>query len=470
MKRKYFALLFLISGLLFFSIIGYFFIWKDFFWIYTQNPYPLHHPLYKEKGPLLHFINASPEIFGIPLLILLLTGLVTYCYLFFTTERERRKQVFLEIWILAVPVLVFFGVHSVLYWKAWFSSMGLIRVITGVLPLAAIVSLKAYDYLEKTFIRLRLIRNFFLFATIFLIIFFNFYIHRFPVQLSPGEKSVKAAINWVKKTPLRDQKILFTDIDVPFLLNLDPRDHKKCEQIFTTPWLNCYPPNTVFIWDSYYGTHECKVPLSILEDSGEYELLNVFKPVPEKNIWIDPNYQVCVFKKAPYGYFVDNKPIRDLIDAHNGEIGKVQFIAGDTYEKYPKKTQDHHVTRQVAYTGSFSYKATSWEQYTTPYEIDLSKITNQNKNIIIRVTCYVYPVIPFKDNETRLVITLKDRNDNYHSLSLDKVAIRINEWNEVSFTTSFPSIESTDRLVVYFWHLGKREFFIDDLVIERLTH
>ena len=161
--------------------------------------------------------------------------------------------------------------------------------------------------------------------------------------------------------------------------------------------------------------------------------------------------------------------IRDSIDAHNSEITKVQFLAGDTYEKNPKKTQDHHVTREVAFTGSFSYKATSWEQFTTPYEIDLSKLKNLNKNVIIRITCYVYPVIPFKDNETRLVVTLKDRNDNYHSLSLDKVATRINEWNEVSYIVSFPSIESNDKLVVYFWHLGKKEFFIDDMAFERLT-
>ena len=150
---------------------------------------------------MLHFINASPEIFGIPLLVLFLAGLVIYGYLFFTSEKKQRNQIFLETWLLAIPVLIFFAVHSVLYWKAWFSSMGLIRVVTGVLPLAALVGLKAYDYLEKTFIKLRVIRNFFLLITIVLIIFSNFYIHRFPVQLNPGEKAMKRAIAWFKSTP-----------------------------------------------------------------------------------------------------------------------------------------------------------------------------------------------------------------------------------------------------------------------------
>jgi Gpi18-like mannosyltransferase len=44
MKKKFTPIPFLVSGLLFFSILGYFFIWKDFFWIFTHFPYPMIHP------------------------------------------------------------------------------------------------------------------------------------------------------------------------------------------------------------------------------------------------------------------------------------------------------------------------------------------------------------------------------------------------------------------------------------------
>jgi hypothetical protein len=468
LKRKFLAIPFLISGLLFFSILGHFFIWKDFFWIFTHSPYPLHHPIYKEKGPLLHFVSSSPEIFGIPLLILFLSGIVIYFYLFFKAEKKQRLQIFLEIWMLVLPVLLFFAVHSLLYWKAWFGSMGLIRVITGVLPLAAIVSLKTYDYIEKKFIKIIIFRKFFLYLVIILIILSNFLIHRFPVQLSPGEKAMKEAINWFKKSPYIKQKIFYTDPDVPFLLGLDPYDLSDCEQKITTAWLLAFPENTVIIWDSYFGTHECKVPIDILEKTGAYRLLNVFRPVPSKDSWYDPDYQICIFKKAPYGKFINNKPIRDSIEAKKNETSAVQFITGDTFEKELKK-KNSHASAEVALSGTWSYKSNSWEEFILPYELDLSEIIQQKKNVSIRVTCYVYPLVPFKENDTRLVITLKDKNEYYHSLPLDSVARQINQWNRVSFKATFPLIKSTDRLVVYFWHLGKKEFYIDNFKIERVV-
>jgi hypothetical protein len=230
-----------------------------------------------------------------------------------------------------------------------------------------------------------------------------------------------------------------------------------------------FPENTIIIWDSYFGTHECNVPLNILEKTGAYRLLNVFRPVPSKNSWYDPAYQICIFKKAPYGKFIDNKPIRDSIEAKNNEPQIIQFITGDTFEKNLKRKANEHISREFAMTGAYSYKANSWEEFILPYELDISNIIRQKKNVSIRVTCYVYPLVLFKENDTRLVITLKDKNEYYQSLPLDSVARQINQWNQVSFKATFPLIKSTDRLVVYFWHLGKKEFYIDNIKIERVV-
>jgi hypothetical protein len=416
---------------------------------------------------LLHFINASPEIFGFPLLILFLTGTGIYVYRFFSEDKKHRWQTFLEIWILVVPVLLIFAVHSVLYWKALYGSMGLVRVVTGVLPVAAIVSAKAFDHIEKTFLKKKISRIVFLSLVIVSVIVSNFLINRYPVQCSPGEHALKSAIRWIKKTPMAKQKIFYTDIDVPFLLDLDPYDKTKCEQKVTTKWLLCFPENTVIIWDSYYGLHECYVPLAVLEKSGAYILRNIFRPEQSQKAGYEEPYEICIFTKAPPGIFIDNKAIRDSITTtNNTEIGAVRFITGDTFEKNSKGKDDPHTSDEVARSGSFSYKANSWEEFISPYEIDLSKIISKTENVTILVTCYVYPVVPFKDNDTRLVITLKDRNEFYHSLPLGTFASRINKWNKVSFAVTFPVIKPDDRLVVYFWHLGKKEFFIDDLKIE----
>ena len=471
LKRKYLALPFLISGLLFFSLLGFFFIWKDFFWLFSHFPYPFHHPLYKKNGPLLNFINASPEIFGIPLLILFLAGTLIYGYLFFKGVKQKRQEVFLEIWMLIMPVYLFFAVHSILYWKAWFSSFGLIRVVTGILPLAALVCLKAYDFIETRFLKIILFRKIFLSITIVLIIISNFAIHKFPVPLSPTEKTIRAAADWIKRSPLINHKILFTDMDVPFLLNMDPWNHDRCEQIIICRRLRAYPSSTVFIWDSYFSTHECLVPLDSIEKTREYRLVNRFRPAqnPTAKSWYDPTYNISIFIKVPYGTRFDNKAIYDSITAKNREAHVVKFLTGDTFEDLVKKQDNQHASAEFARSGHLSYRGNSWEQFIAYNQLHLSKIITQEKNVFIRVTCYVYPLVTFKDNDTRLVITLKRNKESYQSLQMDSFPTQINQWNKVSFTGIFPLIKKTDTLEVYFWHLGKKEFYIDDLKIEQIV-
>ena len=438
MKRKYYAVPFLATGFLLFSIVGYFFVYHDFFWIITKSPYPLHHPIYTEKGPLLHFVTSSPEIFGIPLLILFLAGIGISAYLFFSAEKKHRLQIFLEIWLLELPVLLFFAVHSVLYWKALFGSMGIIRVITGVLPLAAIV--------------------------IFLIMS-NFSINRYPVPILPRDQNLKNAANWIKKTPLIKQKILYTDLDVPFYLDLDPYNI-NCIHLFSSEWLKGYPENTVLIWDSYFGPNESDIPLEFINKTGVYKLIDIFQPIPYLSTEGEHPFELCIFTKAPSGSKFDNKIIWDSITAKNSDINAVRFITGTTFEKNIRKTDIPFATKEVALSGSFSYKVPGDEEFNSSYEIDLSKIISLKDNITIKVSCFVYPVIPFRENDTRLVITLKDRGDLYHSLHLDSVATLVNQWNNISFMATFPVIKKSDRLVVYFWHRGKKEFYIDDLKIE----
>jgi hypothetical protein len=469
MRRKYLAIPFLVSGILLFSIVGYLFIYKDFFWIYDQFPYPFHHPLYKHKGPLLYFVLSTPEIFGYPLLLLFLAGSIIYGYLFFRGEKEKRSQIFLEIWMLVVPVFLFFSVHSVLYWKAWFSSYGLIRVVTGVLPLAALVSLKAYDYIEKRFLKLILFRNVFLVITVFLIVFFNFKIHKFPVSPGPTEKTLRVTANWLRQTPLINNKILYTDLDFPFLLNLDPWDNKKCEQTYISKWLRCYPTNTVLIWDSYFSVNECFVPLDSVENTKEFKLVNLFRAYPEPGNWVDPDYNVSVFIKVPYGTPFDNTIIRDSINEMNNEGRVIQFLTRDDFEDLLKKNDTKHASSDFARSGHLSYKGNSDEPYILDHQFDISKIIDQKKYFTIRATCYIYPLVPFKENDTRLVITPPDNKAYYQSLVLGSLPMEINKWNKVSFTATFPNFTNSKKLNVYFWHLGKKEFYVDDLYIEQVA-
>jgi hypothetical protein len=461
MRRKYAALPFLVTGLLFFSIIGYLFVWKDFFWIFTHSPYPLHHPLYKEEGNLLHFVNATPEIFGIPLLVLFLAGTLLYGYLLFSVPKDRRLQIFLEVWLLVIPVWMMFALNSVLYWKALFGSVGLVRVVTGLLPLAAIVSLKAFSYLEKTVFRQPASRIVFRMAVIA-----NFTINAYPVRLLSSEQTVKRSADWIMENSLKDRKIFFTNAYVPLFLELDPYNKKESEQLFGTKWLQYHPVGSLIVWDSYFGPREADIPLAVLENKYGFRLLNIIREHRYKKVVYGFPWEVYIFEKSPYGTQVDNKRIRDSIVSRELGYRSARFVAGDLFEDSLKKENRTHLTRDFSRSGSHSFRVNGSDQYECYHELELSTFSSQNEDVTFRVSCFVYPTVPFSENETRLVLSIKNRDDHYHSLGLDSTATRINEWNKITFLATFPADNPSDRVVVYFWHLGNKAYYVDDLKIE----
>lgn len=201
-NRALFAIPFLSTGILFFSLAGAFH-YSDLFWVFTQFPYPVNytHPIYNETGSLWHFVNERNFILGAPLQLLFITGTVALAADFlrslilkhrqkdqtsgllhdhstqaanslnntdgFTPESQPlhstgqchdnirqidrapgvNNQQALIFWLALAPFLLYLAFHSILYWKAMGGSMGLTRVMAAMTPLAAIVAMKGVDAL-----------------------------------------------------------------------------------------------------------------------------------------------------------------------------------------------------------------------------------------------------------------------------------------------------------------------------------
>ena len=57
-----------------------------------------------------------------------------------------------EYLIIFLPFLSYFCLHSFLWWKGMGGSMGLIRVITAVIPLASLICLKGFNLIDTFYI------------------------------------------------------------------------------------------------------------------------------------------------------------------------------------------------------------------------------------------------------------------------------------------------------------------------------
>ncbi len=136
----------LLIGHIAYSVLGHFFYDKPFMWVFSENPYAVGASSYG-RGPWDAFIVNIRYSTGIILYYILAAGMLLgamYTFLKFIL----KKNVNFSLEDLFLVYGIFFSVfffHSFAWYKGWFHSFGLIRVMVGVLPLVAIICAKVSD-------------------------------------------------------------------------------------------------------------------------------------------------------------------------------------------------------------------------------------------------------------------------------------------------------------------------------------
>ncbi len=186
-KKQWKIVPLLLFGSLVYSVAGYF-VHHDFLWIFNRIPYAKLSSHYGE-GNLFHFVLQLIYVVGVPIYILFWVGLLSLI------RRIIKKQLFWEEHTLIfLGFVCFFVAHSLFWYFGIFNSMGLIRVLVGVMPLIALIALQGFNFITEDMLRrkktLRMILQGLLGA----------YIVIFPFTSNP------AAINWKKDMMLtKDQ-------------------------------------------------------------------------------------------------------------------------------------------------------------------------------------------------------------------------------------------------------------------------
>ena len=474
LKSRFKPIAFLLTGFVVLSIIGSFF-YKDLLWIIHNPPYPIHHPIYKDKGPLLHFYNNRHFIFGTPMMILFVAGTIWLLFQFIRNKLSLKTNIFFMILLILVPFVGYFIFHSLLYWKALGGSLGLIRVIAAVIPLAAIVALMGYQWIVQILFKHPWQQVGIMIITSIAVITACFRIYPFPFMLSPEESSIKSATNWVKAAGLSHKKILFNDLNVPFYMGLDPYNGAVCAQ----KWFVHHkdpapemPDSTVFIWDSHFGANECQVPLDSLIKNPHYKLLNRFLPIGEYKTLGGYDYEVYVFLRLPKGMTSDNEAQLELLKkAEEGRL-KIIFSKKLDFEGADALQDSVHYTKKTAFSGSQAYKVGANTEFSPVIEINCASLPGKKDGLRVRVAVAVFPEVSFKENITSLVVSLENSNGSYQysSFPLEEKAPNAQQWNLVNVMVSLPEIRSSgDKIKIYLWHQGKKEFYMDDLKADFLV-
>jgi hypothetical protein len=337
LSRKYWAVVFLASGSLFYTLVGYPHF-QDWLWIIHQMPYSMGESVYG-SGSLFHFITQSPKIFGEPFLIFLVVGLIFWSFRIVKSFKLVDKS-FQFYFLIAGSFVAFFAAHSYVWWKGTGGSLGLIRVIAGVVPLAAIVATMGFkvvfSWIKNPSVRIGLTV-----VVILVQLIVPFAQHHIPVRTEQPQALMLEASKYIKSLN-EPTKIYYFDPYLIHYLNIDPFDQSLSN--FGVADKN-QPSNSLneeelFVWDAHFGPNEGGVQLDNLMNDPHLQQIKSLLPAENFKVLGGYDYGIYIFRKVAQKNVPEKKQLVEReINFSNSADEHLEMANGRKMFKLDAKTE-----------------------------------------------------------------------------------------------------------------------------------
>jgi len=299
LKKQYKALPFLLAGFLVISLAGLPFH-KGFFWLVTDMPYTGNAKDIYGSGSLFHFVNLSPQLFGRFFSWFIIIGLFAVFYQWKKEGRFKADDHFYFILIVMGSFFTFFTAHSVAWWKGLGNSLGLIRVIGSVTPLAALIAMAGISFIFKTLNkRWKVIGTIVLVLLIVINTVGTIKMQKGLFGPSNEEAVLNKACDYIQENGLEQNRIYYYNSYIVYKLELDIRDSAQCRK--NLPGgdhpASKIPTGSIIVWDAHFGPNEGRMPLEKLKKGKGLKVLYVFKPDKPFQVLGGYGYEVVVFQK-----------------------------------------------------------------------------------------------------------------------------------------------------------------------------
>ena len=296
LKKEYRAIPFLGFGFFFFSLIGWP-VYHDFLWIFPKSQGSGDQGIYGTDS-LFHFVNSINDILGVPLLLFWLIGFVFSSYLLLKNFRKVNNEHYFYLLVIG-GFLVYFAAHSVVRWLWEGRSLGLIRVIAGVVPLAALISMRGLHEMLNKIERFKILYAGFILFSILIITWIPFSKYKIPIPAIEDQKVIELSCDWLKQENLDNQLIYSYDPLIPHYLEIDPYDRQQVHELIDdreNPE-NGIPIGAIVIWDAHFGPNEGQLPLERLLQNDSFELLKKFVPEHPFKTLNAYDYEIYIFRR-----------------------------------------------------------------------------------------------------------------------------------------------------------------------------
>ena len=298
-EKQYRAVPFLALGTLLFSVVGSFY-YHDLFWVINQNPYHGKNNLYG-SGSVFTFVNSYKEITGLVPAVFLVAGILFLIFAALKNNLRSEKKLRAEVLLILFPLALYVGIHSYLWWKGLAGSLGLVRYMAGIIPLASVLCLKGFNSVFKITAEKK--TTVWQYASIAVLLFFvvrePFRQTRIPVPLSATDELVKETSVWLKNTEHYKNKIYYYDPLFYVFLEISPYYTARIQELIPdrdNPGAGI-PEGGIVLWDAHFSANEGRLPLQTMMDCGKFDTVKVFRPKEKFQVLGGYDYEIYVFKK-----------------------------------------------------------------------------------------------------------------------------------------------------------------------------
>jgi hypothetical protein len=263
----------LLLGSLVYALAGYF-VYEDFLWVFTKIPYANLKGAYG-SGPLFHFVEQLVNVIGVPIYILFWIGFISLAIKSFRKHIEVEQTIL--IWF---SFLAFFTAHSLFWYLGIFNSMGLKRVLLGIVPLLAIISLYGYNAVTEDALKNKEKLKWAL-QTILII-----YVTLFPftpnpsaiqwkkdMMLSPEQELAIEVANFMKTN--KNYPLLYNHHYISVALGLDDFDESKHIKL-SLEHINRMKSGDFMIWEENYAKAESDISKTELDKREDLLMVHTY--------------------------------------------------------------------------------------------------------------------------------------------------------------------------------------------------
>lgn len=302
-QRKFIPFLFLGTGLVVYSLIGYFYHYHDLLWVFSQNPYSGKNGVYGKSNYFWHYADAYRYIIGEPQKWLFIIGFLS---LFFRLNRASKTtgitnaEPTLKYWSLILALaLAFFFAHSIVWYYGIQGSAGLGRVFGSILPLLALISTRGIESIYKPFVANTNLRLALVATILFYVVEFPINNYKLPIMLGPEETVLYDAGNWYKQSKYYKEgnKVYYFAPTAALAFDVDPFDPNQRAYLHDAKRSNEVPQGSLIVYDMHFGPNECQYPLADIKGNPDYELIHQITPQNPFTTLGGHNYELYLFRK-----------------------------------------------------------------------------------------------------------------------------------------------------------------------------